>query len=62
MLTIQQDDYETELAERFDKALHAQCTGIKRRRLECIWAPSGYCFNCGRPIPTFREGAPGEIK
>ena len=61
MLTIQTDP-ETELAERYAKALHAPCEALKRRRRECDWAPSLYCRNCGRPIPTLREGAPGELK
>ena len=62
MLTIQDDHENDELAARYTAALHAQCSAIKRRRRECEWAASGYCYWCGRPIPTYRAGAPGEIK
>jgi hypothetical protein len=49
MLTDQDDS----ATARFRADLHARCKWRPRRRFrECEWAPSGYCRNCSRPIPT----------
>lgn len=56
-----QTDTETELAARFNQSLHQLCTRRRYRRLECAWAPSGYCSRCGRPIPTLLPNRPGTI-
>lgn len=54
-------DTEDELAQLYYNALHARCPILRRGRLECSWAASGYCSRCGRPIPTLLTNQPGSI-
>lgn len=57
------DQTDDNFADRYFAALHALCTYYPLRRArECDWAPSGYCNNCGRPMPTDRPNQPGSIK
>lgn len=60
-MLAQQTDTETDLAAIYYSALHAKCPILRRGRLECAWAPSGYCSNCGRPIPTLLANQPGSL-
>jgi len=61
MLTETQPDYETDLAARYNLALHAKCTMLRRKRLECSWDVTSHCRWCGRPIPTLLDNQPGTL-
>lgn len=62
MITTNETDPDDDLAHRYYQELHKMCPHLRRGRLECDWASSGYCYHCGRPQPTLRDGYPGTMK